>query len=179
MNKNIFYATFAAIFVFCVTLAYAQQETNKIMEELNKELEQEKVFLPKELKDLDRSLRNSMEHGVNKEDLKTILSDLKKKEVDPKEIKKTIDSMNDLIKAGVEPGKAGNIVSQAAHLARAQGLKGTALTARVHEAIQTRKAEREKLEQHKHQKEIQAPEIFKVKEREKESHSRGHGKGKR
>lgn len=177
MKKVIFYIISAVTLAFCVTLAYAQQqtyqiqETNQIMEELDKELEQEKVFLPRELKNMDKSLRNSMECGVSKEDLKTILSDLQKKEVGHKEIKKTIDSMNDLIKAGVEPKQAGNIVSQAAHLAKAQGLKGTALAARVHEAIRIRKAEHNKLKQQmKEQKKHQQ-------EQEKESHGMGHGHG--
>jgi hypothetical protein len=191
MKRGIFYVISAVILAFCVSLAYAQQETNQIMEELNKELEQEKVFLPRELKDMDKSLRNSVEHGLSKEDLKTILSDLKNKEVDHKEIKNTIDAMNDLLKAGIEPKEAGNIVSQAAHLAKDEGLKGTALAARVHEAIQTRKAEHETLkqkiqeqeehqEQHKeeHKGEIQAQEMFKEKAREQESHGVGQGQGK-
>jgi len=192
MNKRIFCVIIALILVFCATLAYAQQETNKIMDELNKELEQDKVFLPKELKDMNKSLRNAMEQGVTKEDLKAILVDLKKKESNVKDTKKTIDIMIDLIKSGVGPKEAGNIVSQAAHLAKAQGLKGKALAAMVHEAIRIRKAEQEKLKQQmkeekmhqkqhrqEHQNQIQAQEIFQEKEQEKESHGMGQGKGKK
>jgi hypothetical protein len=192
MNKRIFSVIIALILVFCTTLAYAQQETNKIMDELNKELEQDRVFLPKELKDMNKSLRNAMEQGVTKEDLKAILVDLKKKESNVKDTKKTIDIMIDLIKSGVGPKEAGNIVSQAAHLAKAQGLKGKALAAMVHEAIRIRKAEQEKLKQQmkeekmhqkqhrqEHQNQIQAQEIFQEKEQEKESHGMGHGKGKK
>jgi KaiC/GvpD/RAD55 family RecA-like ATPase len=192
MKKRIFSVIIALILVFCATLAYAQQETNKIMDELNKELEQDKVFLPKELKEINKSLRNAMEQGVTKEDLKAILVDLKKKESNVKDTKKTIDIMIDLIKSGVGPKEAGNIVSQAAHLAKAQGLKGKALAAMVHEAIRIRKAEQEKLKQQmkeekmhqkqhrqEHQNQIQAQEIFQEKEQEKESHGMGHGKGKK
>jgi len=171
MKKMVFSASLAVVLVFCATLAYAQQETNKIMEELNKELEQEKVFLPRELRDMNKSLHNAMEHGVAKEDLKAILVDLKKKESSAKDTKTIIDKMIDLIIGGVEPKQAGNIVSQAAHLAQAQGLKGTALAARVHEAIRMRKAEHEKLKRQmkKH----------KEKEQEQESHGMGHGQGKK
>ena len=178
MRKGLFCTILAVILVCCTTLVYAQQATNEIMEELNKELEQEKVFLPRELKNMNKSLRNTMEQGVTKEDLKAILSDLKKKGLDYKEIKKTIESMNDLIKAGVEPKQAGNIVSQAAHLAKAQGLKGTALAAKVHEAIRIRKAEHERLKQLKKE---QKQHIEQHKEQEKESHGMGlgHGKGKK
>jgi len=192
MKKRIFSTAIAVIMVFCATLVYAQQETNKIMDELNKELEQDKVFLPKELKEMNKSLRNAMEQGVTKEDLKAILVDLKKKESNVKDTKKTIDIMIDLIKSGVGPKEAGNIVSQAAHLAKAQGLKGKALAAMVHEAIRIRKAEQEKLKQQmkeekmhqkqhrqEHQNQIQAQEIFQEKEQEKESHGMGHGKGKK
>jgi len=177
MKKIVFSASLAVVLVFCAPLAYAQQETNKIMEELNKELEQEKVFLPRELRDMNKSLHNAMEHGVAKEDLKAILVDLKKKDSSAKDTKTIIDKMIDLIKGGVEPKQAGNIVSQAAHLAQAQGLKGTALAARVHEAIRIRKAEHEKLKQQK-KAEKQHQKQHEEKEQEKESHGMGQGQGK-
>lgn len=192
MKKRIFCTAIAVILVFCATLVFAQQETNKIMEELNKELEQEKVFLPAELKNMKKSLSNALERGVTKEDLKAILLDLQKKESNAKDAKKTIDAMNDLIKSGVEPKEAGNIVSQAAHQAQAQGLKGTALAAKVHEAIRLRKAEHEKLKQQKklekqlekkekekHKEESQAQEKSKEHEQEKEWPGKGRGKGKK
>jgi len=194
MRKIASCAILAVFLVFCASLAYAQQETNQIMEELNKELEQQKVFLPNELKDMQKSLGNAMKKGVKKEDLKAILVDLKNKQTSVKDTKKTIDVMVDLIKSGVNPKEAGNIVSRVAHQAKAEGLKGTALAARVREAIQTRKAEQEKLKQQnreiemhqkehkeKHEGQIQAQELFREKAKEKESHgsSSGHGKGKR
>ncbi len=192
MKKIIFSAVIAVILVFYTTLIYAQQETNKIMQELNKELEQEKVFLPKELKDMDKSLRNAMEHGVTKGDLRAILVDLKKKESNVKDTKKTIDVMVDLIKSGVDPKEAGNIVSRAAHQAKAEGLKGQALAARVHEAIRIRKAEHEKFkkqkkqekqveekEKRKHKEESQAQEKSKEHQQGEGSLGQGHGKGKK
>ena len=190
MKKKNFYVMLAAILVFCVNLAYAQQEANQIMRELNKELEREKVFLPEELKDMDSSLRNCLEHGVKKEDLKGILLDLKNNQTKAGDTKKTIDVMVDLIKSGVSAKEAGNIVSQAAHLAKEQGLKGTALAARVREAIQIRKAEQVKIkqqnremkehqEQHMRQKQFEMPGGGKEKEQERESHGRSQGKGRR
>jgi hypothetical protein len=184
VKKRIFSVIIALILVFCTTLAYAQQETNKIIDELNKELEQDKVFLPKELKEMNKSLRNAMEQGVTKEDLRAILVDLRKKESNVKDTKKTIDIMIDLIKSGVGPKEAGNIVSRAAHLAKAQGLKGKALAAMVHEAIRIRKAEQEKLKQQMkeekmHQKQHKEKHESQIQEQKKESHGMGHGKGKK
>ena len=57
--------------------------------------------------------------------------------------------MNDLVNDGEDPKVAGNIVSQAAHSAQLEGLRGKDLAARVHAAIQQRKQEREILRQKK------------------------------
>lgn len=190
MKKKFFYVMAAVILLSCANLAYAQQDTNKIMGELNKELEQEKAFLPKELKDMDKSLRNCLEQGVKKEDLKAILLNLKNNETKAKDTKKTIDVMVDLMESGVSAKEAGNIVSQAAHQAKAQGLKGADLAARVHEAIRIRKAQQDQIkqqnketkeyrEQYMHQQQFEMPQAAKVKEQEKESHGKGQGKGRR
>lgn len=182
MKKIIFFTAIGIILVFCASLVYAQQETNKIMQQLNKELEQEKVFLPNELKDMNQPLRNCLERGVASQDLKAILVDLKSKESSAKDTKKTIDLMVDLIKFGVSPKEAGNIVSQAAHQAHAQGLKGQALAAKVHEAIRLRKAEHERLKlEKKKEKQLLEQKITSHQEqdRDQESHGQGHGKGKK
>jgi hypothetical protein len=184
--------------VFCAGLVYAERDSSSMMIELKMELEKEKTFLPKELKSMDLSLRAALDQGVKKESLKNILIDLKMKESSAKDAKKTIDVMVDLIKCGVDPKQAGNIVSQAAHQAKAEGLKGKDLAARVHEAIHLRKAEQEKLNQQiqeqkklqkqhqeKHSSQVEVGEKFKEKERAAESHGKastscgGSGKGRR
>lgn len=60
-----------------------------------------------------------------------------------KDLDKVIaDSKSELVKSGRSSEEAGNIVSQAAHQAKAEGLKGKALAERVHEAV--RKMQEEK-----------------------------------
>jgi hypothetical protein len=67
-----------------------------------------------------------------------------------------------LITNGENPKNAGNIVSRAAHEAHAQGLKGRDLANKVHEAIQKRKQERNRLKQLKKERE-QEQEQWKIK----------------
>jgi len=158
-------------------LAYAeQQDSNAILSQLNKELEKDAVFTPHDLRPIEKPLKNMLDKGATKEDLKNLLKDLSQKKIKGSELKNTVDSMNDLVNSGENPKEAGNIVSRAAHLAQAQGLKGTALAAKVHEAIKQRKAEREKLkEQKKAQKEESKREKSKGKTQE---HEQGAGMGR-
>jgi len=153
-------ALVACIGFLLAALAYAQQQdSNTIVGQLNKELEKDAAFTPHDLRPIEKPLKNMLDKGATKEDLKNLLKDLSQKEIKGSELKNTVDSMNDLVNSGENPKEAGNIVSRAAHLAQAQGLKGTALAAKVHEAIKQRKAEREKLkEQKKAQKEEQKAE---------------------
>jgi NIMA (never in mitosis gene a)-related kinase len=66
--------------------------------------------------------------------------------------------MKDLVNEGESPKEAGNVVSQAAAQAHQQGLKGKDLAAKVHEAVQQRKAQKDeakKKERERIQKEEQ------------------------
>ncbi len=159
-------------------LAYAQKEdSNAIVNQLNNELEKEAAFTPQDLNPIKKPLKNMLNKGAAKEDLKKVLKDLSENRIKGKDLKSTVDSMNDLVNSGESPQEAGNIVSRAAHLAQAQGLKGTALAAKVHEAIKQRKAEREKL---KEQKKIQKEEHKKEKEQHRvktQEHKQGEGMG--
>jgi len=169
----------ACIVFLLTTLTYAQKEgSNAIVNQLNNELEKEAAFIPGDLKPVEKPLKNMLDKGAAKEDLKKLLKDLSRNGIKGKELKNTVDSMNDLVNSGESPKEAGNIVSRAAHLAQAQGLKGTELAAKVHEAIKQRKAEREKL---KERKKEQKEERKKQKEQHKEKtqeHKQGEGKGK-
>ncbi|MEI8350556.1 MAG: hypothetical protein WCI77_10450 [Candidatus Omnitrophota bacterium] len=78
-----------------------------------------------------------------------MLEDLSRSEVRGKDLEKTVKDANDLVNKGEHPKEAGNIVSQAAHAAQVQGLKGRDLAAKVHEAIRQRKQEREKTKEMK------------------------------
>ena len=169
-------------FMVCIgflfaAFAYAQkQDSNAIVNQLNNELEKAAVFTPQDLKPIEKPLKNMLDKGATKEDLRNLLKDLSRKEIKGKELKNTVDSMNDLVNSGENPRGAGNIVSRAAHLAQAQGLKGTALAAKVHEAIRQRKAEREKLkEQKKAQREQRREEREQVKGKPQE-YKQGKGR---
>jgi len=171
--------TLIVCMVFLLTaLVYAQeQNSNAIVGQLNKELEKEAAFIPQDLKLIEKPLKNMLNKGAAKEDLKKLLKDLSENRIKGKDLKNTVDSMNDLVNNGESPQEAGNIVSRAAHLAQAQGLKGTALAAKVHEAIKERKAEREKL---KEQKKVQREESKEQKEQSKgktQEHKQGEGMG--
>lgn len=163
---------------FLTTLVYAQQQdSNAVVSQLNKELEKEAAFTSQDLKPIEKPLKNMLDKGATKKDLKILLKDLSEKKIRGKDLKSTVDSMNDLVNSGESPKEAGNIVSRAAHLAQAQGLKGTALAAKVHEAIKQRKAEREKL---KEQKKVQREESKKQKEQFKgrtQEYKHGEGMG--
>jgi len=125
---------------------YAQEKnTNKIVEQLNQELEKDKVFTSRELKTIKNPVKNMLDKGATKEDIKNMLEDLSKSEVRGRDLENTVNAANDLVNKGEHPREAGNIVSQAAHAAQAQGLKGKDLAAKVHDAIRQRKQEREKI----------------------------------
>ncbi|MBN1914238.1 MAG: hypothetical protein JW788_07570 [Candidatus Omnitrophica bacterium] len=136
---------FVCIFFLATVSLYAQgQNTDNIMKQLNQELEKEKVFTPQELKTIKKPIKNMLDKGAIKEDLKNMLKDLSKEEVRGKDLESIVNTANDLVNNGEHPKEAGNIVSQAAHAAQAQGLKGRDLAAKVHEAIRQRKQGREK-----------------------------------
>jgi len=182
MKRFLGIGTLIACIVFLlVALTYAQkQDSNAVIDQLNNELEKEAAFTAQDLKPIEKPLKNMLGKGATKEDLKKLLKDLSGKEIKGKDLKNTVDSMNDLVNSGESPKEAGNIVSRAAHLAQAQGLKGTALAAKVHEAIKQRKAEREKLkEEKKEQKEHSKGKTQEYKQGGGMGHGYGHtGEGK-
>lgn len=81
--------------------------------------------------------------------------------------------------------EAGNTVSQAAHTAKAEGLKGQELAGKVHEAVDARKESRDALKDAKRESKEQAREARQeTKQQRKETktnfgakNSRGKGKG--
>jgi len=169
--------------------AYAQEERPPIIAEvLSNELEQEGVA-KEDVGAIKNTIKEMLDQGASKEEIKSVVSDLNKKGVKGAELKESVDSVNNLVKEGEDIKEAGNIVSKAAHAAKAEGLKGKDLAAKVHEAIQQRKQERdalkaqkkeikEELKQEKAQKKVQ--EKVKVKEQFKEMKTeklKGIGKG--
>ena len=70
-----------------------------------------------------------------------VKADLTAAGVESAEVKDSVSAINDMVKSGVPAEEAGNVVSQAAKQARAEGLKGKDLAARVKAAAKGRKAE--------------------------------------
>lgn len=151
MRKNLIIALLLVGLTFwSSSQTHAQiKDKNAILKYLNSELEKEAGFTPRELKSIEGPLKNMLDKGATKNDLKGVLVDLSKKDIKGDNLKNTVNSMNDLVNSGESPKEAGNIVSHAAHQALAQGLKGKDLAAKVHEAISQRKIERENLKEHK------------------------------
>jgi len=143
-----------------------QKNSNEIVNQLNQELEKVSAFLPEDLKGIRDPMRKMVEKGATEEDLRHTLINLSNIGIKGPELKSVVNSMNKMVQEGENPKEAGNVVSQAAHRAKAGGLKGKDLSAMVHDAIEQRKIEREKLK--KQQKEFLKKQELEKKKKEKE-----------
>lgn len=101
---------------------------------------------------VQRPINNMLKQGAAMKDIERVIIDLSGKGMKGQNLKNSLIGMNDLINNGENPKNAGNIVSRAAHEAHAQGLKGRDLANKVHEAIQQRKQERNRLKQLKEER---------------------------
>ena len=75
-------------------------------------------------------------------------------------------SVKTLVDSGASADEARNVVAQAAHQAKSEGLKGKDLAAKVHEAVRARKAERDQLKKQAKEEEKKAKEESKKKTKE-------------
>ncbi len=126
-----------------LNLLYAAADRDKTFNEIKTELHN-KGIATKDIDSVNSSVAEMLEKGASKAEIEKPLSDLSANGVKGEDFKKSVDSMNALVKSGKSPKEAGNIVSQAVHQAQAEGLRGTALADRVHQAIkemQTQKRE--------------------------------------
>ena len=94
-----------------------------------------------------KPINNMLMQGATRKDIERVIIDLSEKGMQGQSLRNSLISMNGLINYGENPKNAGNIVSRAAHEAHAQGLKGRDLAHKVHEAIQQRKQERNRMKQ--------------------------------
>ena len=94
-----------------------------------------------------KPINNMLKQGTTSKDIESVIIDLSEKGMKGQNLRNSLISMNGLITNGENPKNAGNIVSRAAHEAHAQRLKGRDLAHKVHEAIQQRKQERNRLKQ--------------------------------
>jgi len=159
---------------------FAQEDIELSFYRLSIELQKAGVS-PRDIKGVGKPVKSMLNNGATKEDIKLVILDLTRNEVHGKDLKKSINSMNDLVNDGEDPKVAGNIVSQAAHSAQLEGLKGKDLAARVHAAIRQRKQEREILKQKMREtskKQLQRRRGFPFHGRMRQK-DKGRGKGKK
>ena len=108
---------------------------------------QEPILTGKEEAAIKGPVDEMVKRGANKDEVRGIVSDMAKKGIRGDDLKSSAEAMNDLVKRGESPKEAGNLVSRAAHQAKAEGLKGRDLADRVHGAVkQTQEAKRGKME---------------------------------
>jgi hypothetical protein len=172
--------------------AYAA-DVEKVTKEVQIDL-QKQGLSAEDAAELKEPVKEMLANGASKDDIVKPLVELSKNEVKGNDLKNSAESMNELVKSGATPKEAGNVVSQAAHQAQAEGIKGKALAAKVHEAVKTMQAEKRAAhaekkaakEMKEKEKEVKkAEEQGKAKREEAEKHGKGmqhkagkQGKGK-
>ena len=136
-----------AIFLI-VSASYSAEDTDKVLNELQSEL-QNKGMPAAEIAKVKKPVKEMLGKGATKDGLKGVLLDLSNNGVKGKDLRNSVDSMNNLIKSGESPQEAGNIVSRAVHQGQAQGLRGKALADRVHQAVHQMQTEKKELKEMK------------------------------
>jgi hypothetical protein len=121
------------------------EDPEAAVNQLSSELKKSGVVTGQEADAIKSPLKDMMKKGATKADLKSIVTEFSKKGLKGEDLKNSVNSTKDLVIGGESAKEAGNIVSQAASQARAQGLKGKDLSAKVHEAVRTRKAQKDEL----------------------------------
>lgn len=135
--------------------------------QVTSELRKSRVVTRGEAVAIQVPLKDMAEKGASKEELKSVVTDLSNKRVRGDDLKQSVNSIKDLVNEGESPKEAGNVVSQAAAQAHQQGLKGKDLAAKVHEAVQQRKAQKDEAKK-KERERIQKEEQKRVHEENQE-----------
>lgn len=151
----------------CASIARAD-DADTTVNQVTGELTQAGVVTQQDADAIKAPLKNMIKKGARKQDLKNAVADLSGKGVKGDDLKQSVNSMNDLVNAGETPRDAGNVVSRAAAQARAQGLKGKDLAAKVHEAVRQRKAQKNEAKKNIKKAEKQEKDRLKEKEKERE-----------
>lgn len=154
-KSNTMIIVLGCICFLLITTSIARAENaESTVNQLSSELQQSGVVTRNDADAIKSPLKNMVEKGTSKEELRDVVTELSNKGVKGDDLKESVNSMNDLVNKGKNPREAGNIVSQAAAQAHAQGLKGKDLAAKVHEAVKGMQAEkRASIETKKEQKE--------------------------
>ncbi|MDD5477570.1 MAG: hypothetical protein PHG87_05185 [Candidatus Omnitrophica bacterium] len=146
---------FGSVSFFALTSIYAAVDTDKVFNDIKGDL-QNKGIEAGEIDGVRKPVVEMLEKGAAKDEIENSLLDLSKNGVKGKELRESVNSMDDLVKGGKSPREAGNVVSRAVHQAQAEGLRGTALADKVHEAIKKMQTEkRESIETKEERKETE------------------------
>ncbi|MFH1202070.1 MAG: hypothetical protein V1674_04170 [Candidatus Omnitrophota bacterium] len=146
----------AACFSFFAGFVHAE-DVNVAFTQMKTEL-QKKGVSSQDLDLVEKPVKEMLGGGATKDEVKKFIFDLSGKGVKGADLQNAANSMNELVKNGEMPKQAGNVVSQAALGAKAQGLKGKDLAAKVREAVRQRKSEMDQAKKQLRQKqeEVQA-----------------------
>src|SRR3989338_2972833 len=118
----------ASIILFVLSLFFSAglyaEEPDQTAKELSAQLQKEVGLTESERKSIDAPVREMLRGGAGKEDIKNAVSGLAKGGIRGEELKSSVQSMHEMVRKGSGVAEAGNIVSQAAHQAKSEGLKG-------------------------------------------------------
>jgi hypothetical protein len=156
--------------------AYAA-DVEKATKEVQIEL-QKQGLSAEEAAEIKGPIKEMLANGASKDEVTKPLVELSKSEVKGSDLKNSAESMNELVKSGATPKEAGNVVSQAAHQAKAEGLKGKALAARVHESVKKMQAEKRAAQAEKKASEEMKDKEREMKQAEKKSKAKQEKAGK-
>jgi hypothetical protein len=139
-RSNVTVMVFGCICLLLSSTTIARAEdAETTASQVTSELRKSRVVTKGEAAAIQAPLKDMIEKGASKEELKSVVTDLSNQRVRGDDLKQSVNSMKDLVNEGESLKEAGNVVSQAAAQAHQQGLKGKELAAKVHEAIQQRR----------------------------------------
>ena len=109
-----------------------------MLQELSKEFT--KTGVKKEdMESVNNAVKNLLAKGASRDEIADFAGSAKKSGLNSEETTASLNIMSDLVDEGIKPKAAGSLVSQAAHDAKAKGLKGKDLAAKVQETIEQEK----------------------------------------
>jgi|GEM_PF-909178 len=142
MRKFLFIFTLTGLFSCLVSYPVYAQERNVNVElsQLRSELLNSKLPL-KDMNSITQVVRNLLNQGSDKNDLRGIVLNIAKKGISGKDLNSSLESVSALVEAGVKTGEAGNVVLGGIDKGLAYGFKGgdVGLMAKVQEAVKQKK----------------------------------------
>ncbi|KJJ83298.1 secreted protein [Candidatus Omnitrophus magneticus] len=140
MKKILFYLMAGAILL---SASYSLADNVAEMKDLSTQLSTGGVK-EQDINSLQGSMKNMLQKGANKEDVKNVILQLVKLGIQGKELTTSVQETDKLLNEGKDIKTASSIVSQAVAAAHAKGLKGQALSKEIHKAIALKKAQHAK-----------------------------------